>query len=204
MRIRVLMKDSPGRRGYACHQRPRTGTRAVPQHPAPEFCPRPEQPRLYGGHGDSQLDCQITQRQFFYIAQHEYVAQQRRYAADFRLQGLEHFPLAEFTLRISTRSRKLGWSLPALGIEIIQVDELCKAPLAYKHEALVFDNSQQPRGKLSISIELVNVLECFPARILRFFFRFAPMAKNRGSEVRTPPSVTLYQFAEGLPIALLR
>jgi hypothetical protein len=46
--------------------------------------------------------------------------------------------------------------------------------------------------------------ECFPARILRFFFGLAPMAKNRSSQICASAAMTLNQLAKRISIALFR
>lgn len=48
------------------------------------------------------------------------------------------------------------------------------------------------------------MLECFPAGILGFFFRFAPMAQDGGGQIRTSAAMTLDQFAKRISIALFR
>jgi hypothetical protein len=91
-----------------------------------------------------------------------------------------------------------------LGVEVIHVNELCLSPLADKHQALVLDNPQKPCRKFGLALELVNVLECLPTGILGFFFRFAPMAKDGSSQIRTSAAMAVNQLGKCISIALLR
>jgi hypothetical protein len=58
------------------------------------------------------------------------------------------------------------------------LDELRPAPLADQHQALVFDDAQQPGGEFGFPMELIDVLECLPAGILRFFFPFSVVSED--------------------------
>jgi len=111
----------------------------MPQHSPAQFRSCSQETGLYSRYGDPQNSGQIIYRHFFYVAHYQYFTQQRRNATDLRLQHLEYFQPAEFTLGIAVRSRQLGRYLPTLGVEIIQMDELCQAPLADQHQALVLD-----------------------------------------------------------------
>jgi hypothetical protein len=136
--------------------------------------------------------------------QDHYLTQQWRNSADLRFQGLEHFPSAELPLRISTRSRQLSRLVPAFGITVIQMDELRAAPLANNHQALVLDNPQQPSGKFSFSVELIDVLVCFPTRILCFFFSFAALAKDGCCQIYASAAMAANQLAKRISITLFR
>jgi hypothetical protein len=83
------------------------------------------------------------------------------------------------------------------------VNELGQASLADQHQALVFDNAQQPSGELCLSMKLVDVTVGLPASILCFFFGFAPVAQNGRSQVCASASMSLDQFPKRIPIALL-
>jgi hypothetical protein len=176
----------------------------VPQHSLAQLRPRPQQTGLYGRYRDSQRGSQIAHWHFLDVTHYEYFAQQRRNAMDFSLQDTEHLLPAEFTFGVGIRSRQLCRSLPPLRIEVIQVDELCKSPLADQHQALVLDNPHKPGRKLGVAVELVNMLERLPAGVLRFLLRFAPMAEDGRCQIRASAAVTLDQFAKCISVALFR
>ena len=146
--------------------------------------PAPAGAGIRGCHGDPQPHSKIAHRQFFYVAHHQHFAQKRRNTANLRLQNPKYFPPAKCALGISILRGQLGRSVPALGAEVINVDKLCPSPLADNHQTLVLDNSQKPCREFGLSLELFDVLECFPTRILRFFFCFAPMAKDGSGQIR--------------------
>jgi hypothetical protein len=74
--------------------------------------------------------------------------------------------------------------------------------LTDEHQTLVLNNSEQPTRKFGFSMELINVLESLPARILRFFLRFTPVAKDGSREVHTSPSMAANQLAECVSVSL--
>jgi hypothetical protein len=83
------------------------------------------------------------------------------------------------------------------------VNELSQTPLTDQHQALVLDNLQQPGREFCLSVELVDMAVRLPASILGFFFRFAAVAKDRRSQIRTSAAMTLNQLPECIPVALL-
>jgi len=142
-------------------------------------------------------------RQLLYVAHDDDLPQERWDSPDLSIQGLEHLSLAEFALGIGIRCRQLKRCVPALGIGVIQLDELGATPLADEHQTLVFDDPQQPCRELGFSVELIDVLECLPACILCFFFPFAVVSQNGGGQVHTSTTMTENQLVKRFSIALL-
>ncbi len=198
---RLLMEDSIGRSGDPRHQSPRTRARAVPQHAqgssararrsltaAGTVMPKRAARSCIGNSSTSRIMMTLSQ--------------ERRNSSDLGIQDLEHLSLTKFALGVGTRCGSDG-SVSALGIGVIQLDELSTAPLTDKHEALVLDDPQQPGGEFCFSMELIDVLECLPACVLRFFFPFAVVAEDGCGQVYASTSMTENQFVERFSITLL-
>ena len=198
----LLMKDSVGRSGDTCHQGPRSSSRAVPQHPPPQLRPCSKEPRCTAATvipntaARSRTGISCTSRMTSTLRDKG---------------GMLRISVCK-TLSTSRRPSLPSGSASQIGslgrrpstLEIIRIDRSCQAPLTDKHQTLILDNPQQPCRKLRVSLKLVDMPECFPASILRFFFRFAPMVKDGSGQIRTPAAMTLDQFAKGISIALFR
>jgi hypothetical protein len=119
MPVRLLMKDSLGRSGDACHQGPRTGPWAVPQHTLAQFRARSQEPGLGSRYCDAQARGEIMHRQLFHVAHHYDLPQEWRNSPDLSIQDSEHLAFTKFALGIGLRRRHLDGSVPALGIGVI-------------------------------------------------------------------------------------
>jgi len=131
--VSLLMEDFVGRSGDSRHQSPRTCASAVPQHAQAEFGSCSQEPGFGGRYCDAQARGKIMHRQLFHVAHHYDLPQKRRNSPDLDIQDLEHLSLAKFALGIGIRCGQLDGSVPALGISVIQLDELGPTPLADKH-----------------------------------------------------------------------
>ena len=133
---------------------------------------------------------------------HRDLSQKWRNSPDLEIQNLEHLSLAKFTLGIGIRCRQLDGSAPALGIGLIQLNELSSTPLADQDKALVLDDPQQPRGELGVSVELIDVLECLPACNLSYFFPVAVVAEDGCGPVYASTTMTENQLVKRFAITL--
>jgi hypothetical protein len=84
------------------------------------------------------------------------------------------------------------------------VDELGLALLADKHQTLVLDDPKQPCSEFGFSLELIDVLECFPACILCFFFRLSAVSEDGGGQIHTSATMAANQLAKRVSIAMFR
>ena len=58
--------------------------------------------------------------------------------------------------------------------------------------------------ELGVSVELIDVLECFPACILCFLFRFSAVSEDGGGQVHASTTMAANQLAERVSIAMFR
>ena len=65
------------------------------------------------------------------------------------------------------------------------------------HQALVFNDAAEPRGKTTVAAKLVQPLKRFPKRILYFVFGITSVTHHQSGSLEACVPVALREFSEG-------